>query len=362
MGTRVDFWPEDRRAGLAAFFSQVGYKPTSEWKEEIVFWDPLHSTAVPGSTAVGVDSVVGAVTVTNQIPQGLAQPLSENGPLAAVFPDGTATSVPPNRDPREVFAEWLIRPENPWFARAIVNRTWAWAMGRGIIHEPDDVRDDNPPSNPELLACLEKELVSSGYDLKHLKRLIFTSTTYQFSSIPRFQGPEARANFASYLLRRVEAEVLTDTLNQITGTSDLYTSAVPEPFTYIPKDMSAVALADGSTTDSFLTLFGRSARATGMESERVSELASPQWLHMLNSATIQSKLQGGPKLTTLTSSGGKPNEIAEVLYLTILSRFPTDADVKAAEEYANLGVAKGRDAWIDLAWALVNSPEFLLRH
>jgi hypothetical protein len=340
----------------------VGYKPTSEWKEEIIFWDPLHSTAVPGSIAPGIDAVAKSVTVTNQIPQALAQPLSENGPLAAVFPDGTPTTIPPDRDPREVFADWLIRPENPWFAKAIVNRTWAWAMGRGIIEEPDDIREDNPPSNPELLAYLEKELVSSGYDLKHLKRLIFTSTVYQFSPIARSTNPEAQANFASYQMRRVEAEVLIDALNEITGSSDLYTSAVPEPFTYIPNSMSAVELADGSVTSSFLQLFGRSARATGMETERISELASSQWLYMLNSGEIQNKLQSGPKLAAVLSSGGNANEMAEKLYLTILSRLPTDADVKAAEEYAKTGVTKGRDVWVDLAWALVNSPEFLLRH
>jgi hypothetical protein len=362
MGARIHFWPEDRRAGMAVFFSQVGYKPTSEWKEEIIFWDPLDSIAVPGSTAPGIDAVAKSVTVTNQIPQALAKPLSENGALAAVFPDGTKTTIPPDRDPREVFADWLIRPENPRFARAIVNRTWAWVMGRGIIHEPDDIRENNPPSNPELLAYLEQELVSSGYDLKRLKRLIFTSTAYQFSSIPRFQGPEARANFASYLLRRVEAEVLIDAVNRITGSTDLYTSAVPEPFSYIPKDMNAVEMADGSITSSFLALFGRSARATGMESERVNELASSQWLYMLNSGQMQTKLQSGPKLVAMLSAGGKTKEIAERLYLTILSRFPTDADVKALEEYAKAGVTKGRDVWVDLAWALINSPEFLLRH
>jgi hypothetical protein len=362
MSTRVHLWPAGRRAGMAAFFSQVGYKPTSEWKEEIVFWDPLHSVTLPGSTAPGIDAVAKSVTVTNQIPQALSKPVSENGPLAAVFPDGTKITIPPDRDPREVFADWLIRPENPWFARAIVNRTWAWAMGRGIIYEPDDVRDDNPPSNPELLAYLQQELVSSRYDLKHLKRLIFTSSAYQFSSIPRFKGPEARANFASYLLRRVEAEVLIDALNNITGSSDLYTSAVPEPFSYIPSDMSAVALADGSITSSFLALFGRSSRSTGMEGERVNELASTQWLYMLNSGQIQAKLQSGPKLAAMLAAGGKTNEIAERLYLTILSRFPTDADVKAIEEYAKTGVTNGRDVWVDLAWALINSPEFLLRH
>jgi hypothetical protein len=191
---------------------------------------------------------------------------------------------------------------------------------------------------------------------------MFTSTTYQFSSIPRFKGPEPRANFANYLLRRVEAEVLIDALNNITGSSDLYTSAVPEPFSYIPNDMTAVALADGSITSSFLALFGRSARATGMEGERVNELASTQWLYMLNSGQIQAKLQSGPKLAAMVSAGGKTNEIAERLYLTVLSRFPTDADVKAVEEYAKTGVTNGRDVWIDLAWALINSPEFLLRH
>ena len=362
MGTRVDLWPAERRAGVAAFFSQIGYKPTSEWKEEIVFWDPLHSTTVTGCNAPGAESVAGAVTATNQIAQALTEPLVENGPLAAVFPDGSQVTIPPHRDPREVFAEWLIRPENPWFTRAIVDRTWAWVMGRGIIHEPDDIREDNPATNPELLAYLEKELIAHGYDVKYLKRLIFTSTTYQFSSVPRFAGPEAAANFASYRLRRVEAEVLIDALAQITGSPDLYTSAVPEPFTYIPKDMPAVAMADGSITSSFLTLFGRSARATGMESERVNELASPQWLHMLNSGQIQDKFQNGPKLLAMINTGGKTNEIAERIYLSILSRFPTDVDLKAAEEYAKAGVAKGRDVWIDLAWALINSPEFLMRH
>jgi hypothetical protein len=99
-----------------------------------------------------------------------------------------------------------------------------------------------------------------------------------------------------------------------------------------------------------------------MEAERVNELASTQWLHMLNSAAIQGKLQSGPKLAAMVSAGGSPKEIAERLYLTILSRFPTDADLKAVEEYAKTGVTKGPDVWIDLAWALINSPEFLLRH
>ena len=157
--------------------------------------------------------------------------------------------------------------------------------------------------------------------------------------------------------------MLIDALNNITGSSDLYTSAVPEPFTYIPSDMSAVALADGSITSSFLALFGRSARATGMEGERDQRAcldpvaAHAEFGHDPGQASERPEARGDALRGRQVRS-----EIAERLYLTILSRFPTDADVKAVEEYAKTGVTQGRDVWIDLAWALINSPEFLLRH
>ena len=282
MGARAESWPKGRLAGMTVFFSQIGYKPTSEWKEENVFWDPLNSSKAAGSSAPGQASASASVQITNDVSEASAVPPPDSVPLAAIFPDGTKVQLSPNRDPREVFADWLITPENPWFTRSIVNRVWAWLLGRGIIHEPDDIRKDNPPSNPKLLAYLEKELIASGYDLKHLYRMILTSETYQFSAMPRFKGPQAEASFASYPLRRLEAEVLIDAINKITGTTDLYTSAIPEPFTYIPHDMPAIAMADGSITSPFLALFGRSPRATGMATERDNKLVSAQWLHMLN--------------------------------------------------------------------------------
>jgi len=273
-----------------------------------------------------------------------------------------------------VFADWLIKPENPWFTRSIVNRVWAWFLGRGIIQEPDDIREDNPPSNPKLLAYLEKEMVAGGYDLKRLYRLILNSSTYQLSSMPRFKSPAAEANFAGYPLRRLDAEVLIDAVNKITGTSDLYTSPIPEPFTYIPKDLPAIAIADGSITSTFLTLFGRSARATGMENERDNKPVPAQSLHMLNSSHIQLKLEQGPKLRAIFDSGRKPREIVEELYLTVLSRQPTDDDIKNAAEYSAAGAVsksrkqgrsgamKRREDWLDITWALINSNEFLYRH
>ena len=378
MGSRTDAWPKDSLQGMTAFFSQIGYKPTREWKEENVFWDPFASNA-PATTAAPVPAAKPASTGKPE-PQEPPPPPVVTAPQTAIFPDGTKIQLPPNRDPREVFANWLITPKNPWFTRSIANRVWAWLLGRGIIHEPDDIRDNNPPSNPALLAYLEKELIAGHYDLKRLYRLILNSNTYQLSSLPRFKSPRAEANFASYPLRRLDAEVLIDAINKITGATDLYTSAIPEPFTYIPQDKPAIALADGSITSPFLALFGRSARATGLDNERTNKPVPAQWLHMLNSSHIQRKLEQGPKLKKIFDSGHKPREITEDLFLTILSRPPTAEELQSVEEYGKFATVnkpgkagkpakfnkwaamKKREDWVDIAWSLINSTEFLYRH
>lgn len=382
MGTRTEKWPTNQLAGMAAFFAQVGYKPTSEWKEEHVFWDPLGASHLPENGAPGRASL----TLTNAPTVSRQQP-TNRPPTEAVFPDGTRINLPQDRDPREVFADWLVSPKNPWFTRSVVNRVWYWFVGRGIIHEPDDIRPDNPASNPDLLALVEKELIKSSYDLKHLYRVILNSQAYQASSVPHHTGPQAESNFASYPLRRLDAEVLIDAINKITGTSELYTSPIPEPFTYIPEDKPAIAIADGSITSPFLALFGRSARATGMENERNNKPLPAQWLYLLNSTQIQRKLEQGPGLKAIIESARPPREILDQLYLTVLSRFPTSEELQAVESYgiiltppppvnkaakgqgkaANKAPAKAmtpvrREAWQDVAWALINSSEFLYRH
>ncbi len=368
MGARAELWPTNRLADMAVFFSQIGYKPTSEWKEEHVFWDPLGFSTVAGNSAPGRAAVTAIGLASNSVAQP-AIPARANRPRKeTTFPDGTKVTLPVDQDPREVFADWLIAPKNPWFSRSAVNRVWAWLMERGIVHEADDIRDDNPPSNAVLLAQVEKEFIASGYDLKRLYRLILNSQTYQLSSMPRHTTPEAASQFASYPLRRLDAEVLIDAINKITGSSDLYTSPIPEPFTYIPSDMPAIAIADGSITSPFLALFGRSARATGMANERNNRPVPAQWLHLLNSSHIQRKLEKGPKLQTLFDSGRSRTEIVTELYLTILSRFPTPEEVAVAKAYgstpkdAKPGRPKRREEWVDIAWALINSTEFLYRH
>lgn len=334
MGTHAEKWPKDRLANMAKFFSLVGYKPTREWKEEIVFFDVGRASTQPAGA----------------------------GWMTATFPDGSTVKADPDRDPRGVFADWLIDANNPWFARNIVNRAWCWLLGRGIIHEPDDIRPDNPPSNPELLAYLERELVASRYDMKHIYRLILNSRTYQMSSIAEPNHPGA-AGFSHYAMRRLEAEVLIDALCQLTGTTETYISPIPEPFTYIPADLRSIALPDGSISSPFLETFGRPSRDTGLESERNNRPTSAQRIHMLNSRHIQSKIETGPKLQALlTARQEDPRELARALYLTTLSRYPTEEELTSVEAYFKSSAVNAHEAAVDLVWALANSVEFLYRH
>ena len=328
MGVRVDKWDEERRKGLEAFFSRVAYKGTAEWKEVIVYPDP-----------------------------------SAVEPLKATFPDGKTMQIAPDKDPREVFADWLVSGNNPWFARNIVNRAWSWFLGRGLIHEPDDIRPDNPAVHPRVLEHLEKELVKSDYDLRHVFRTILNSRTYQQSPVPYSEHPAAPDMFACYRVRRLDAEVLIDAICEITGTRETYSSMIPEPYTFVPDDNRSVELVDGSITSQFLKMFGRPARDTGLESERNNRSNEAQRLHMLNSTHIQKKIDGSWRLRNLQRVA-KNNQrvLTDLIYLTVLSRLPTDKERKIAAEYYRTSRLNNRQATTDLAWALINSNQFLYRH
>jgi len=268
MGERAENWPSNRLFNLAIFFANVGYKSTGEWKEQIVFFDR-------------------AATNTGAL-NGCAR--------QAVLPDGTEVTLAPDQDPRFVFANWLLDAKNPRMARNVVNRAWSWLLSRGIIHEPDDIRPDNPPVNPELLRLLEAEFVASGYDFKHLLRLVLNSKTYQLSCIPNTADARAAANFACCPLRRLEAEVLIDVIDQLTGSTESYSSAIPEPYTFIPDNLRSIALPDASISSSFLELFGRPPRDTGLESERNNRLNAAQKLWLLNSSTLLRKIEQSRKI------------------------------------------------------------------
>jgi len=328
MGARLDRMPKDRAAGMAVFFSRVAFKGTSEWKEEIVLLNPAPA---------------------------------EGG--EAMLPDGSKVMLRPGDDPRRVFADWLISGENPWFARAAVNRIWAWLLGRGVIHEPDDIRPDNPPSIPALLAVLEKELVGAHYDLRHLYRLILNSRTYQASSIPASSNPEAGNFFAHYVVRRLDAEVMLDVAGSILGVHEEYSSTIPEPYTFIPGETPTVLLPDGSISGPILELFGRPSRDTGLFSERNNEFTDGQRLFLINSSAIQNSLQTSPKIrAVMQAAKGDAGSYIRSLYMLILSRAPTKEEFDTAREYAKTSGLPPQQAAQDLAWALINSKEFLFRH
>lgn len=327
LGERAEAWPPERLAGMAGFFARTGVKLTREWKEEIVYFD-------------------------------LATPAA----ASATAPDGRVVPLDPEQDPRRAFADWLIRPDNLGFTRCAVNRIWYWLFGRGLVHEPDDFRPDNPPQNPALLDFLAAELPAGGWDPRRLVRAIAGSRAYQLSSVHPGDPAATEANFARYPARPLEAEVLLDALCQLTGTGESYSSAIPEPFTFTPAGQRAIALADGSITSPFLELFGRPPRDTGLAAERSLEASASQRLHLLNSSHVLRKLEQGPGLRGIVRRGGEPRRIVEELYLTILSRFPTEHELGVVGDYLASGVATGPEAASDLAWALINSPEFLYRH
>ena len=331
LGERADHWPSNRLANLAVFFANVDRKATAEWKEEILFFNPAATNA-------------GALNGASR---------------TAILPDGQTVKLSPDQDPRIVLAGWLV--QDPQFARAMVNRAWYWLFGRGLVQEPDDFRADNPPVNPELLNFLATEFTDSGYDFKQLYRLILNSHTYQFAPVPADGNPAAAANFACHALRRLDAEVLIDAIDQLTGANESYVSAIPEPFTYIPDNLRSIALPDGSITSSFLELFGRPSRDTGLASERNDHISAAQKLNLLNSTLMQRKIEQSRMITFQTSAGRPPADAVTGMYLGILSRYPTSAESKTAEDYLQSSLGR-RPATVDLAWALMNSAEFLYQH
>jgi hypothetical protein len=281
MGSRYEAWRPDYQKALASVFTNLKFKKTAEWKEEIVYFD-------------------------------YTTPSEER---RVIFPGGKAMTLQPDMDPRYAFADWLIQAENPWFARALVNRVWYWLIGQGIVHEPDDLREDNPPIHPKLLKCLEDEFVKADYDLKHLYRTILNSKAYQAESAAGRIGADLA--ILQYNLRRLDAEVLADALCQVTGTYEEYSSLIPEPFTFIPRSERSIALADGSITSTFLEMFGRPSRDTGMVLERRDTSSPAQHLHMLNSTHIRKKIESGSALKRIYGNGKRPVEKLEHCYLTL---------------------------------------------
>jgi hypothetical protein len=334
-------WGQQDYYSLAAFFSQIGRKLSSTPEEETIF----HKR--------GIAQAENKKTKQQVRPAGLG---------------GGQLEIAPDEDPRLRLAEWMREKTNPFFAKALVNRYWKHFFRRGLVDPEDDIRDTNPPTNPELLDALAAKFVQSGYDLKELIRTITQSTTYQLSSVPNEYNGIDQQNFSRYYPRRLPAEVLLDAIDGLTGT--------PTNFPDLPPGTRAVSLPDNSynRTTALLKVFGRPEGLSVCECERVDSASLSQSLHLLNSADIKGKLSGANgRAERLVKAGGTDAEKIRGLYFTAFARPPSAEEIREAEEYLKrpLTDARGepmdplkakRNSLEDLIWALMNAKEFSYNH
>ncbi len=257
------------------------------------------------------------------------------------------------RDRRQVLAEWLASPENPYFAKNLANIVWSHFFGRGIIHEVDDVRISNPAVNPELLDELGKKFTEYNYDFRKLVRDICTSRTYQLSTQTNDTNVTDHRNFVHAELRRIRAEVMLDCISIVTTNQD--------KFPGLPVGASAVQIADGNTATYFLTTFGRAKRETVCSCEVKMEPNLSQALHLLNGDAVNTKITSGGLVKKLLKEGRTPPEIIEELYLRTLGRLPTATETTKLQVFITEG--KKNDIVLnDLFWSLLNAKEFVFNH
>jgi hypothetical protein len=280
--------------------------------------------------------------------------------------DARAQSVPNDKDPRELVVAWLRKPDNPFFARAIVNRVWAHYLGRGIIDPPDQLSPLNPASHPELLAELCADFVKSGYDLKHLHRTILRSRTYQQSAKTNATNRTDTTNYASAYLRRLPAEVLVDALNQATDGSETY-----PPELYLPAGVRAMEVAGSAGTERAqatlryaFQIFGRPTRATDgqCDCERDVKPTIVQTLYLANHPAVQQKIASPRgRVAQIIKDVAEDGKRIDELYLWALSRTPTDEERKECVTYVKESKSAQRGLE-DVLWGLLNTKEFLLNH
>ena len=334
-------WSQNDYYSLGAFFSRVGRKPTSTRGEDVIF----HK-------------------------RGMAQLENKKTkiPLKPAVLGGQALAISQDEDPRLKLADWMSDPSNPFFAKALVNRYWKHFFKRGLVEPEDDLRETNPATNPELLDSLANHFVASGYDLKALVRVLTTSNTYQLSAIPNAYNGIDRQNFSHYYPKRLQAEVLLDALDQLTGAKT--------DFADVPAGTRAIALPDNSYNRSspFLKVFGRPEGASVCECERVQSPSLGQSLHLMNAPDVKAKLTApGGRAELLSKSNKSDSEKVRELYLAAYSREPTADESHVAESYLakprvdaqgnprDPATAK-REAYEDLLWAIINTKEYLFNH
>jgi hypothetical protein len=319
-------WSQDNYYGIAAAFTRIGRQKGAKPDEEIIH-----------------------VTRSGEI----KQPRTGKTMKVHLLLTGDV-DVPADQDRRRVFADWLVSPDNPFFAKAAVNRIWGHLMGRGIVEPVDDFRDSNPPSNAVLLDSLAEQFAKNGFSRKWAIRTIMSSRVYQLSSKKNDFNADDEIYASHATPRLLSAEQLLDAICQVTD--------VAEKFKGLPAGTRAVALPDPPTDHYFLKVFGQPQREMACQCERSSESNLSQALQMINGPTVHNKLRAdNGRIHQMVKGGKKDEEIITTLYLAALSRNPVEAELNASRKH----IAGSTDRMLaleDVGWAILNSKEFLFQH
>jgi len=322
-----EVWSQDDFYSLAAYFARVGHKGQGI------------SAPISGGEEIIFARATGSVK----------HPLTgKELPPRPLF--GNAGEVTAERDPREVLADWVTSPENPYFAKVIVNRVWADLMGRGIVDPVDDLRATNPPSNGPLIDALAADFRKNGYDLKKLIRTIATSYVYGLSTTTTERNVGDSRNYSRHYRQRLRAEVLLDAVSDVTG--------VPEQFNATPPGTRAMAVWTVRSPSVFLDSFGRPDPNQDPPCERTADTTVVQALHLMNAPNLHRKVTADDgRAAKLAASKLSVPELVEEVYLLAYCRPPTaEEKAYAARRFEK---APRRQATEDLLWALMNSPEFV---
>jgi hypothetical protein len=287
--------------------------------------------------------------------------------------DGKPLAADSPVDRRTYFADWLTSRDNPYFAKALVNRVWRNYMGRGLVEAEDDLRETNPASNRALFDTLADDFVKNEYDVKHLMRVILNSAAYQRSSKPLKENAADDRFYSRYLLRRLPGEVILDAYSDITGVPtpfDKITSAAGDAVTPIatyPAGTRAVQVPDSLTTSRFLDAFGRAERVQTCSCERTADASVTQALHLNNGYTLNDKLRDKNSAVGKWIADGLTDEqIVERVFLLALSRKPSAIEkrkfLEILSESAKDGAQSRREGIEDFVWAVLTGREFLFNH
>jgi hypothetical protein len=348
--------------GMSVNCARCHNHPMEKWTNEQYYRFANLFARVRAKTGSGdADSII-FVANSGDIVQPLTGKARPPAPL-----DGAPLPLDDPGDRRQALAEWLTSPDNPYFARSIVNRVWANFMGVGLVEPVDDLRMTNPASNENLLGAAAKFLVEQKFDLQSLMRAILESETYQRSSAPLPQNAADTRFYSRYYPRRLMAEVLLDAVSQVTGVPTEFKGEKvyggPAPASY-PAGWRALQLPDSHIDSYFLKTFGRPEREKTCECERTTEPNVAQVLHIANGDTLNEKLMAKENSASrLLADKTPPEKIVEHAYLSALSRYPTKG-----ERDKILGLLRSanetdlRPVVEDMYWALLSSKEFLFNH